>query len=237
MLKESVITSQILYEDNHVIVINKLPSQIVQGDKTGDICLAEMVKLYLKSRYNKPGNVYCGVVHRLDRPVSGAVIFAKTEKALVRLNKQIHDREIEKIYWAITRNHPPKEEGILENFLLKNEKQNKSYVVSKETKGALLAKLRYKLIAKSDLYNLLEVELYTGRHHQIRVQLSHIGCFIKGDLKYGDKRSNKDASISLHARKVIFNHPTKNEKIVVKAPVPDDILWKYFEKEVEALSK
>ncbi len=227
------ISSQILYEDNHVIVINKLSSQIVHGDKTGDICLADMVKEYLKKRYNKPGNVYCGVVHRLDRPVSGAVLFAKTDKALTRLNKQIHDREMEKTYWAITRNQPPKPEDTLENYLIKNESQNKSYVVSENTAGASLAKLHYQLIARSEFYNLLEIQLYTGRHHQIRVQLAHIGCPIKGDLKYGFGRSNKVSSISLHARTLTFMHPTRNEPITITAPVPDEPLWKFFEEQID----
>jgi len=202
----------------------------VQGDKTGDTPLSEKGKLYLKEKYNKPGKVYLGVVHRLDRPTSGALIFARTDKALSRLNKMIRDREIKKTYWAIVEKLPAIPEATLTNYLKKNPKNNKSYVVSKNTEGAHEAILEYKHIASSDRYYLLEVELKTGRHHQIRVQLSNIGCIIKGDLKYGAKRSNPDASISLHARELKFIHPVKKEEIKITAPVPKDGLWQFFEK-------
>lgn len=222
------IASRVLYEDNHFIIINKRASEIVQGDKTGDVPLSEVVKEYLKVKYNKPGQVFIGVVHRVDRPVSGCIIFAKTDKGLTRMNKLIHDREITKTYWAVVKNKPPEESGRLLHFLLKNEKQNKSYVVKPSVAGAQKAELIYKVLAKSDNYYLLEVELLTGRHHQIRAQLAEIGCPIKGDLKYGFPRSNPDASICLHARSIEFVHPIKKEKIKVVADPPDDILWKSF---------
>ena len=222
------IASRVLYEDNHLIIINKKPSEIVQGDKTGDIPLSEIIKEYLKEKYSKQGNVYIGVVHRVDRPVSGCVIFAKTDKALSRMNKLIQDRKIRKIYWAVVKNKPPKENGQLVHYLLKNEKQNKSYSVKPDVKGASKAEMEYKIIGKSDNYYLLEVELQTGRHHQVRAQLAEIGCAIKGDLKYGFPRSNPDASIHLHARKVEFLHPIKKEKISVIAPPPIEPVWDYF---------
>jgi 23S rRNA pseudouridine1911/1915/1917 synthase len=222
------IAARVLYEDNHLIIINKKPSEIVQGDKTGDVPLSETVKEYLKVKYSKPGKVYIGVVHRVDRPVSGCVIFAKTDKALSRMNKLIQDRQISKIYWAVVKNKPPKNSDHLVHFLLKNEKQNKSYSVRSDAKGALKAEMEYKVIGSSDNYFLLEVELFTGRHHQIRAQLAEIGCAIKGDLKYGAPRSNPDASIHLHARKVEFVHPVKQEKISVTAPPPDEAIWNYF---------
>jgi len=222
------IANRVLYEDNHLIIINKKPSEIVQGDKTGDTPLSEIIKEYLKIKYNKPGNVFVGVVHRVDRPVSGCVIFAKTDKALSRMNKLIHDRQIRKKYWAVVKNKPPKNTAHLVHFLLKNEKQNKSYSVKPEAKGALKAELEYNVINKSDNYYLLEIELFTGRHHQIRAQLAEIGCPIKGDLKYGFPRSNTDASISLHARSVEFDHPIKKEKIFIVAPLPDEAVWNYF---------
>ena len=227
----NLIDSQVVYEDNHIIVLNKQPSQIVQGDKTGDICLVEMLKDYLKEKYNKLGRVYCGLVHRLDRPVSGLVIFAKTDKALSRLTKQIKDREIKKVYWAIVKGIPQQHEATLRNYLRRNEKQNKSYIVAEGTANAKLAILNYKLIGHSaGGYSLLEVELHTGRHHQIRVQLAGMGCPIRGDLKYGYQRSNTDGSISLHARKLSFVHPVKKELIELEADVPDsDKLWKVFE--------
>lgn len=219
---------QILFEDNHLIVVNKQPSQIVQGDKTGDVTLPDMIKDFLKEKYNKPGNVFCGVVHRLDRPTSGIVLYAKTSKALSRLSEQFKLRETEKTYWAVVENRPKLEEGLLTNFLLKNEKQNKSYVVAENKTGAKKAELYYKLIFSSDRYHLLEVKLFTGRHHQIRCQLAHIGCVIKGDLKYGAKRSNEDGSIHLHARELKINHPTTKERMIFVAPVPDEKLWKFF---------
>ena len=221
---------QILYEDNHVIVINKKASDIVQGDKTGDETMPDQIKEYLKVKYEKPGNVFCGVVHRLDRPTSGAVVFSRTSKALERLNAQFRDKETNKIYWAIVETKPAKSEDTLVHFLKKNEKQNKSYASHTEAPGSKKAILHYKLIASSDKYHLLEVRLETGRHHQIRVQLSTIGCLIKGDVKYGARRANPDASISLHARYLDFIHPTSKEIIKITAPVPNDALWNFFEK-------
>lgn len=222
---------EILHLDNHTIVINKKSSDIVQGDKTGDEPLSEKVKSYLKIKFNKPGNVFCGVVHRLDRPTSGALVFARTSKALSRLNLQFREKETQKIYWAVVEKKPKEVQGKLVHYLKKNEKQNKSYVVDMESEGAKKAVLNYKLIGSSDKYYLLEVELETGRHHQIRCQLGTIGCIIKGDLKYGAKRSNKDASIHLHARKLTFQHPTSHEKVSVTAPVPNDPLWQFFDKD------
>lgn len=219
---------RIVFEDNHILVVNKLPSEIVQGDKTGDIPLIENVKYYLKAKYNKPGNVFAGLVHRIDRPVSGIVIFAKTSKALARLNDLIKNREIKKKYLAIVRNNPPASEGSLEHFLLKNEQQNKSYVCTAETKGAKKARLDYKLLAASSSYHLLEIDLHTGRHHQIRTQLATIGCPIVGDLKYGDKRSLPNASIALHASAVSLVHPVNKTELHCIAPPPDTPPWIYF---------
>lgn len=219
----------VLYEDNHIIIVNKTTSEIVQGDKTGDKPLSEIVKEWLKEKYNKPGNVFCGVTHRLDRPVSGVVIFAKTSKALPRLNEMFKNKEIEKTYWAIVKNKPKEDQGKLVNYLLKNEKQNKSYAHDVEKPNSKLSILHYKLIAQSDKYNLLEINLETGRHHQIRCQLAKMGCPIKGDLKYGFERSNPDAGISLHSRKVKFIHPVSKELIEVTAPLPEDNLWKAME--------
>ena len=223
------IKDRILYEDNHLLIVNKLPGEIVQGDKTGDVCLLEDVKEYIKEKYDKPGNVFAGLVHRIDRPVGGAVIFAKTSKALSRMTKKIQSREFSKTYLAIVKNRPPKDADELSDYMVKNEKQNKSYVVSSSTKGAKLAQLRYRVIASSDSYYLLEVELITGRHHQIRTQLAHIGCPIKGDLKYGYPRSNPDASISLHVYKLHFEHPTLKTAIDIKAPKPSGMPWDAFE--------
>lgn len=223
------IKSRILFEDNHLIIINKMPSEIVQGDKTGDEPLLETVKQYIKEKYNKPGDVFLGLAHRIDRPVSGAVIFTKTSKALSRMNEQIKNREIQKIYWAIVKNRPDPEEGKLSHWLIKNSKTNKSTVHEAEKKGTKKAELNYKLIDQSKDYHLLEVELLTGRHHQIRAQLAKIGCKIKGDLKYGAARSNKDSSISLHARQLKFTHPVSKEKLNILAnPPEDDPLWGYF---------
>jgi 23S rRNA pseudouridine1911/1915/1917 synthase len=221
---------EVLYEDNHVIVVNKKASDIVQGDKTGDVTLPDTIKSYLKEKYQKPGNVFCGVVHRLDRPTSGAVVFAKTSKALERLNAQFREKETNKVYWAIVENKPVANEGRLEHYLKKNEKQNKSYASLKPVDGSKQAILSYKLMASSDKYHLVEVHLETGRHHQIRVQLSTIGSCIKGDVKYGARRSNPDGSICLHARYLEFFHPTTKELIQIKAPLPTDSLWQYFEK-------
>ena len=217
-----------LYQDNHIISINKQPSEIVQGDKTGDIPITEKVKEYLKKKYNKPGNVFVGLVHRLDRPTSGVLVLARTSKALSRLNKMFQENEIQKIYWAVVNKKPPKQTDTLTNFLKKNQKQNKSYVYEKQVNGAKKASLTYKLIAGSDKYFLLEIRMHTGRHHQIRTQLAHIGCQIKGDLKYGFPRSNKDASIHLHARKVSFIHPVSKQEISIIAEPPKDNLWDYF---------
>ena len=215
-----------LYEDNHIIIVSKRSGEIVQGDKTGDLPLSETVKQYIKEKYQKPGNVFLGVVHRLDRPVWGLVVFAKTSKALTRLNKMFRDGEVHKTYWAITKEAPPAEEGLLTDWLVRNEQQNKSYVQSQKTPNAKKAVLKYKVIAHSDHYHLLEVQLMTGRHHQIRCQLANMGCPIKGDLKYGAKRSNPDGSISLLARSVAFVHPVSKENIVVEAPLPpQDRLW------------
>ncbi|MBP6230400.1 MAG: RluA family pseudouridine synthase [Paludibacteraceae bacterium] len=219
----------VLFEDNHIIAINKSCSDIVQGDKTGDTPLVEKVKLYLKEKYNKPGNVYCGVTHRLDRPVSGIVLFAKTSKALTRLNEMLREREIKKTYWAIVKNRPANPEMLLEHYLTRNEKQNKSYAFDAPKGDAKKAILSLKEIALATTYTLLEVDLHTGRHHQIRCQLAHIGCAIKGDLKYGSPRSNKDGGIGLHARQINFIHPVTKEAIEIIAPTPDDSLWKAFE--------
>ena len=216
---------QILYEDNHLIVINKRPGDIVQGDKTGDKPLSEVVKQYIKEKYNKPGNVYVGVPHRLDRPTSGIVVFAKTSKALPRLNKLFADKEAKKTYWAIVKNSPPKDFDTLTQWLRRNTKQNKSYANNKEVIDSKKAVLDYRLVKKLDNYFLLEIDLKTGRHHQIRAQLTSIGCPIKGDLKYGSDRSNKDGSIHLHARKLSFIHPVKKTALEIIAPTPDDPVW------------
>lgn len=220
---------EVVYEDNHLIIVNKTASEIVQGDKTGDTPLSETVKAYLKEKYQKPGNVFIGVTHRLDRPVSGLVVFAKTGKALSRLNEMFRTGQVEKTYWAVVKNFPPSQEDILTHYLIRNEKQNKSYAYEKEVTNSKLAKLHYKLIGKSENYYLLEVNLMTGRHHQIRCQLAKIGCPIKGDLKYGAPRSNSDGSICLHARKVKLIHPVSKQLIEVEAPVPNNSLWQGFE--------
>ncbi|MBV8039886.1 RNA pseudouridine synthase [Bacteroides sp. AN502] len=216
----------VVYEDNHIIIVNKTASEIVQGDKTGDVPLSETVKQYLKEKYHKPGNVFIGVTHRLDRPVSGLVVFAKTSKALSRLNEMFKNSEVKKTYWAIVKQTPAETEGELVNYLVRNEKQNKSYAYDTEKPGSKKAILHYRLITRSDNYSLLEVDLKTGRHHQIRCQLAKMGCPIKGDLKYGFPRSNPDGSICLHARRVRFVHPVSKELIDVVAPVPSDNLWR-----------
>ena len=216
---------EILFEDNHLIIVNKKSGEIVQGDKTGDPTLAEKVKKYIKKKYNKKGDVFLGIIHRLDRPTSGIIVYAKTSKALSRMNELFRNNKIKKKYWAIIENKPTQEEGKLENYLLKNQKQNKSYVVEK-SKGKL-AILFYKLIKKLKNYYLVEINLHTGRHHQIRTQLSKIKCCIKGDVKYGAKRSNKDMSINLHARSMQFTHPVKKAEITVTAKTPNsDKIWK-----------
>ena len=219
----------VVYEDNHIIIVNKTASEIVQGDKTGDTPLSETVKLYLKEKYQKPGNVFIGVTHRLDRPVSGLVVFAKTSKALSRLNEMFKNSEVKKTYWAVVKNLPREEEGELVNYLVRNEKQNKSYAYDKEVPGSKKAILHYRLIGRSQNYYLLEIDLKTGRHHQIRCQLAKMGCPIKGDLKYGAQRSNPDGSICLHARMVKFMHPVSKELIELTAPVPAGNLWNGFD--------
>lgn len=219
----------IIYEDNHIIVVNKSASEIVQGDKTGDVPLSEKVKAYLKEKYQKPGNVFVGVTHRLDRPVSGLVVFAKTSKALSRLNEMFRVGDVHKVYWAIVKNEPKLPETELQHWIVRNEKQNKSYAYDHEVKNAKKAVLKYRMIGRSDNYSLLEVELMTGRHHQIRCQLSKIGCPIKGDLKYGAPRSNPDGSICLHARRISFVHPVSKQLIELEASLPADKLWRCFD--------
>ena len=216
---------QVVYEDNHIIIVYKESGEIVQGDKTGDVPLSETVKDYIKTKYHKPGNVFLGVVHRLDRPVSGLVIFARTSKALTRLNAMFKDGDIHKTYWAITNNAPAIPEATLTHWLTRNEKQNKSYAYDREVPNSKKARLAYRVIGHTDHYNLLEVHLMTGRHHQIRCQLAHMGCPIKGDLKYGAKRSNPDGSISLLSHSVEFVHPVSHELIHLDSPLPDDPLW------------
>lgn len=220
---------EVLYEDNHIIAVNKTCNEIVQGDKTGDTPLSETVKAYIKDKYNKPGEVFLGVTHRLDRPTSGVVLFARTSKALTRLNEMFKSHEqIKKTYWAIVQGAPKVPEARLENWLVRNEAQNKSYIAKPGAKEAKQAILSYKTLVKGEHYTLLEVNLETGRHHQIRCQLAAIGCPIKGDLKYGAKRSNPDGGICLHARKIEFIHPVKKENICITASVPNDSLWQQF---------
>lgn len=216
---------QVIYEDNHLIAINKRPGDIVQGDKTGDAPLSEVVKEYIKIKYDKPGNVYLGVAHRLDRPTSGIVVFAKTSKALPRLNKLFAEKDAKKTYWAVVKNQPPEERELLTHWLKRNTKQNKSYAHTKEVTESKKSILEYKLLKKLDNYFLLEIDLHTGRHHQIRAQLAVIGCTIKGDLKYGADRSNKDGSIHLHARTLSFIHPVKKEVLNLIAPPPNEAIW------------
>ncbi|MDR2121032.1 MAG: RNA pseudouridine synthase [Tannerella sp.] len=217
---------KIIYEDNHLIAVNKNCHEIVQGDKTGDAPLSEAVSAWLKEKHNKPGNVFTGVTHRLDRPVTGIVLFAKTSKALARMNEKFRLGEVRKIYWAIVKNPPPHPEDELIHWLIRNEKQNKSYVCNPERQGAKEAVLRYRLIARSEHYHLLEIDLKTGRHHQIRCQLAHIGLPVKGDLKYGAERSNPDGGICLHARQISFAHPVSQMPVDIIAAVPSDNLWK-----------
>ena len=219
---------EVVYEDNHIIIVNKQSGEIVQGDKTGDRPLSDIVKDYIKEKYQKPGAVFLGVVHRLDRPVSGLVVFARTSKALTRLNKMFAEGEVHKTYWALVKNAPQETVATLTHWLVRNEKQNKSYAYATEKPNAKKAILKYRLIGKSDNYSLLEVQLMTGRHHQIRCQLAAMGCPIKGDLKYGAPRSNPDGSISLQSHRVEFIHPVSKERITVEAPLPDDPLWQAF---------
>jgi len=217
---------RVIYEDNHLIVVNKQSGEIVQGDKTGDRPLSESVKQYIKERYAKPGNVFLGVVHRLDRPVSGLVVFARTSKALTRLNDMFRQGLVHKTYWAIVQGRPPRESDELIHWLTRNEQQNKSYAALREKPGAKRAVLRYRTLCAGDRYTLLEVTLLTGRHHQIRCQLAAIGCPIRGDLKYGARRSCPDGSISLHARHIDFEHPVSHAPVSLTAPLPDDPLWR-----------
>lgn len=226
---------QVLYEDNHIIIVSKQSGEIVQGDKTGDTPLSETVAAYLKEKYSKPGNVFVGVTHRLDRPVSGTVVLAKTSKALARMNEMFRVGSVDKRYLAIVKNRPQQPQGELVNWLVRNEKQNRSYAYDHEVPGSKKAILRYRLVASSVNYHLIEIELMTGRHHQIRCQLAKMGCPIKGDLKYGAERSNPDGSISLHAYHVTFEHPVKHEMIDVKAPLPQDSLWQSFNETVDKL--
>lgn len=225
---------KILYEDNHLIVVNKAVGELVQGDETGDRTLADDVKEYLKVTYDKKGNVYLGIPHRLDRPTSGIVVYAKTEKALVRLNEMFRSEGgIRKTYWAVVDRRPPEDEGTLVHYIVRDSRLNKSTAYRNEVKGSREAKLSYTLLASSDRYHLLSIELHTGRHHQIRAQLKAIGVHIKGDLKYGAERSNPDGGISLHARRITFIHPVKKEEITIVAPPPKDTLWSYFLDDVE----
>lgn len=225
---------RVLYEDNHVIIVAKQAGEIVQGDKTGDRTLADDVKAYIKERYAKPGEVFLGIVHRLDRPVSGVVVFARTSKALTRLNEMFRDARVQKTYWALVQNPPKEQEATLTHYIVRNEKQNKSYAYASERPGSKKAVLDYKVIGHSDRYCLLEVHLHTGRHHQIRCQLAAIGCPIRGDLKYGAPRSNPDGSISLNAHSVRFEHPVSHNDIYVEAPMPDEGPWRAFAATEEA---
>jgi 23S rRNA pseudouridine1911/1915/1917 synthase len=219
----------ILFEDNHLIALNKQPGEIVQGDKTGDMPMSEHLKNYLKIKMQKPGAAFIGVVHRIDRPVSGIVIFARTSKALSRMNELFREKKVKKTYWAVVKNMPPQDSGTLIHYLKKDESKNKSQAFDHEVAGSLRAWLDYKIVGQSDNYYLIEVNPLTGRHHQIRVQLAAIGCPIKGDLKYGFPRSNSDGSIHLHARKIDFIHPVRKDEIILTAPVPDEIIWQHFE--------
>lgn len=224
----------VLYEDNHIIAVNKTCNEIVQGDKTGDMPLSEIVKAYIKEKYNKPGEVFLGVTHRLDRPTSGVVLFARTSKALTRLNEMFKSHEqIKKTYWAIVQGAPKQPEARLENWLTRNEQLNKSFVSKPGTNEAKQAILTYKTLVRGEHYTLLEINLETGRHHQIRCQLAAIGCPVKGDLKYGAKRSNPDGGICLHARQIEFIHPVSKQPICITAPVPDDALWRALTQEIQ----
>ena len=218
----------VLYEDNHLIIVNKSCGEIVQADTTGDVPLEQTVKDYLKKKYDKPGEVFLGVVHRVDRPVSGIVVFARTTKAQLRLNRMLQERQIKKTYWAIVSNLPPEKDGTLIHYITRNTKTNRSYAHPKDCPKSKKAILHYRHVASSDRYHLLEIDLETGRHHQIRCQLAAIGCPIRGDLKYGYPRSNPNGGISLHARQMQFIHPVKDEEINLTAPLPDDTLWKIF---------
>lgn len=215
----------ILFEDNHLIIVNKQPGQLVQGDKTGDVTLIDLIKDYIKEKYHKPGNVFLGVVHRLDRPTSGIVVFARTSKALERMNKLFTERKVQKSYWAVVKNPPPKESDTVIHHLVRNPKKNKSFAFNRPETGSKEAKLSYQVLYNLDNFCLLEVDLHTGRHHQIRAQLSSMGSWIKGDLKYGADRSNKDGSIHLHARQIHFIHPVSKDPVQITAPPPKDPIW------------
>lgn len=233
-LNQMNIANQIVYEDNHIIIINKLASQIVQGDKTGDKPLSELIKDFLKERDHKPGNVFCGVIHRIDRPVSGLVIFAKTSKALSRFNEMLREKNLQKTYLAVVKNLPPKKSDKLIHYLTKNEKSNMAKAYDKPVAKGLMAELDYELIASSDHYHLLKINLHTGRHHQIRCQLAAIGCPIKGDLKYGFNRTNEGGFIHLHSYELKFKHPIKLEEMNVKRmPITKDAVWNYFKTELK----
>lgn len=229
-MENNTIPIKILYEDNHLLILNKKAGQIVQGDKTGDKPMSELIKDYLRIAYNKPGNIFAGVVHRIDRPVTGVVVFAKTSKALTRMNEMFQLKQIKKTYWAVVCNKPKQDKGLLKEYLFKNEKLNKSFVTDEKDSRASLSELEYKLHGASDKYFLLDVNPLTGRHHQIRVMLAHMGCPIKGDVKYGAPRTNTDGSIHLHAHTITFMHPVKKEEIKITAPPPDDAVWNYFSK-------
>lgn len=231
MIEQIKVTSMdnILFEDNHLIVLNKKPGEIVQGDKTGDTPMSDLLKEYLREKFQKPGAAFIGVVHRIDRPVSGVIIFARTSKALSRMNELFREKKIKKTYWAVVKNQPASDSGTLIHYLKKDEAKNKSQAFDHEVSGSLRAWLDYKVIGKSDNYYLLEINPHTGRHHQIRVQLASMGCPIKGDLKYGFPRSNTDGSIHLHARKIEFIHPVRKDEISITAPVPNEIIWQHFE--------
>ncbi len=219
---------EVLYEDNHLIAVRKKPADLSQGDKTGDLTLADEVKKYIAGKYDKPGNVFLGIIHRLDRPVGGVMLFARTSKALERLNESFREGNIRKTYLAIVKERPPEDTATLTHFLKKNEKQNKTYVYESEVKGSKKASLSYRLAGRSDRYYLVEIELHSGRHHQIRAQMAKIGCPVKGDLKYGYSRSNEDGSISLFARRLEFDHPVTKKKISITSPFPDGDDWKLF---------
>lgn len=229
----SPIEDRILYEDNHLVVVDKLCGELSQGDDTGDQTLADAVKAYLKRKYSKPGNVYLGIPHRLDRPTSGVMVYARTEKALVRLNEAFRTDDVSKTYWAIVDRLPPKDSDILTHYIVRDSQANKSTAYMKEVKGSKKAVLKYTLLASSERYHLLGIELYTGRHHQIRAQLKAIGLHIKGDLKYGFPRSNPDGGICLHARRMEFTHPVRRERITIVAPPPRDALWDWFVSRVD----
>ena len=229
----SPIEDRILYEDNHLVVVDKMCGELSQGDDTGDQTLADAVKAYLKRKYSKPGNVYLGIPHRLDRPTSGVMVYARTEKALVRLNEAFRTDDVSKTYWAIVDRLPPKDSDILTHYIVRDSQANKSTAYMKEVKGSKKAVLKYTLLASSERYHLLGIELYTGRHHQIRAQLKAIGLHIKGDLKYGFPRSNPDGGICLHARRIEFTHPVRKERLTIVAPPPRDALWDWFVSRVE----